>query len=1478
MATFDFEKSLAVVIGIDQYCNGIAPLQTAVADSQAVASLLAHNYEYQVLSLLDEAAQLTGLQELIQHTLPSLVSANSRLLLYFAGHGIAQHGDNGPAGYLIPQDAMPGNVDSYLSMVSLHDALAALPCRHFLAIFDCCFAGAFRWSSTRKVTVVDDVIYRERYDRFRQNPAWQVITSASYDQPAMDVLSLRDERGEVVDSQSQRHSPFAAALLQALQGDADSSPPAKEGKPAGDGVITATELYLYLRDQVEVLTESRNLRQTPEICSLRNHDKGEYIFLTPGHALNLPAAPKLDESNNPFLGLRSFETSDSQFFFGRDKIVERLHTFVKTHPLTVVLGASGSGKSSLIKAGLIPRLQQESTQKWFVLSPIRPGKTPFKALNSALVEAKLLPIERQGQSDSFARSIEAWLQLHPDSQLLIVVDQSEEIITLCSDVLERQYFFAQVLTAIEAHRDKLRIVLSLRSDFEPQVRDAGLNIVDNLDSALDATDLRSRWQSERFIVPAMTRAELREAIEKPAALKVMHFQPHDLVERLIDEVANMPGALPLLSFALSELYLRYLKRQHEASVQGLTIDRALMAQDYHALGGVIQSLTQKANEEYENLVKQDAAFVQSIRHVMLRMVAIGGGELARRRVLLSELVYPPEQNLLSQAVVERFSAARLLVSGQDVEGNAYIEPAHDALVRGWEKIQTWLATEKNLTLQRRLTPLAVEWSHQRQQKFLWEDNPYLDVLDKEVRQSLDNNWLNQVEAVFVEKSLQNRRKNKIIRRSFVSGAILLLSTATGLALNYSRISQNRLLEASSNLAMAQLSSNEALDALVEATVAGESLQKIPGFIVNAKTESHVIDTLRRIVRNVYERNRLVTDEPIMSMSFTPARGANQTLIAVGLTDGRVEVRSLEGDISQALDPEVSDDLLEVEFSDDGQTLVGFSKHQGIYVWQRQADNTFVFQQTIGHSASIMSATLSPSNDLIAIGSWEDNTVRLVGLDGQRIKEFGEHKHGDRINDIAFSPGQGKLFASGSAKDGVVKIWDTKKRTLIKSFTIEKTIVRLRFVDDQLLAIASSDGSIELRDIEGTLRRTLEARHDGDFSGLAVSRDGKRIASAGRDGHIKISRVEDGIQLQTLLGHQAATIAVDFVANDTEILSASSDRTLRLWQTEKNQPPLLPGRSLSFSPDSQTIATAQGEFVYLWNPDGTPIHQFSTGSENITVLRFGHSDLSELGDQGSVIVIADREGKIKLWHPDGTLLNTLSGHNDSVTSLSFSPKGNRLVSGSVDNSILLWDLDGNLLQQFDAESVVTSVSFSPNGEMVAAATDTTVKLWQVDGTLRNIYEGHLDTVYSVSFSPDGYTVASASVDGYIHLWSTHSPLHRGRRQEPFLAHEDGVSRVTFEAGGKTLISGGLNDDDIKVWSLEGKLLQTLSRAQADSAFAGVLDIGVSPDGKAVATAGYEQVSLWDLKLDRLLEDSCHWLRDYLKHPPSGPVVCSNDNDL
>ena len=281
MNTSEFNLNLAVVIGINDYQNGIPTLGTARQDAEAIAAILETEYQYQVHLITDATATQSTLKAWLETDLPIAMkkATPSRLLFYFAGHGIALNGDDGPQGYLIPQDAKLGDVSTYLPMQLVEAALTQLSCRHCLVILDCCFAGAFRWSSTRKLIPITETIHKERYDRFIQDPAWQVITSAASDQYALDNLNLKGDRG--IAKNNTNHSPFAEALMEALSGAADAYPPTSNGKPAGDGIITATELYLYLRDSVEIPTDAKNQRQTPQIWCLKKHDKGEFIFLPP---------------------------------------------------------------------------------------------------------------------------------------------------------------------------------------------------------------------------------------------------------------------------------------------------------------------------------------------------------------------------------------------------------------------------------------------------------------------------------------------------------------------------------------------------------------------------------------------------------------------------------------------------------------------------------------------------------------------------------------------------------------------------------------------------------------------------------------------------------------------------------------------------------------------------------------------------------------------------------------------------------------------------------------------------------------------------------------------------------------------------------------------------------------------------------------------------------------------------------------------
>lgn len=1530
----EFSRNIACIIGINNYTNGISPLQNAVNDAKNLIEILQQKHEYKVQECLDEVATLNNLNEFLEKILPEQVSENDRLLFYFAGHGIALNGDDGPEGYLIPQDAKLGDVQTYLPMTKLQESLNKLPCRHFLGILDCCFAGAFRWSSNRDLLTAPEVIHKERYDRFITDPAWQVITSAASDQKALDAFALNSERGS-----DGNHSPFAAALIEALVGKADIYPPASNGKSSGDGVITATELYLYLREAVEPTTEGNRQRQTPGIWPLKKHDKGEYIFLSPGHPLNLPPAPPLDASKNPYRGLESFNEEHSKLFFGRTELVEKLHNFVKTHPLTVVLGASGSGKSSLVKAGLIPQLRQDNTEQWYILPLMRPGETPMLALNNALKNAQLPEVVVQNLQQSLAMSIHAWGKTHPKIKLLLFIDQSEEIITLCQNEDERKEFFQQILKAINVHRDRLRVVLSLRSDFEPQVRDAGLKFVDRTVNNLENTELKNRWYSGRFIIPAMTRRELREAIEKPAEARVMYFQPHELVEQLIDEVADMPGALPLLSFALSELYLKYLKRQWDSQNEGITIDRSLTQEDYQDLGGVIQSLTQRADEEYEALVKENPAYAQIIRHVMLRMIALGGGELARRRVPLSELEYPPEKNSLVKEVIERFTKARLLVKGEDADGNPYVEPAHDALVRGWQKLLMWKQEEQeSLVLQQRLTPAATEWdsiknkdkeqpkgildrtvpildwldqrlffpienklskipaqfirllrrpqnqqerSREKPVQFLWNANPYLNVLDKELNS--DDNWLNQVEAEFVQQSVLRKRRNISWVSRIAIAVILGLSGLTISALIGQRdalIGQIRATRQSSESNLP----NQELDALLDSLRAGKSLKDWPWYLFlfksDSELQSEVLQNLRKVFYIAREQNRIQVPQDFKKMFFT---SKGKLLVTTAGNDGIVHLQDLKGEKLPKVFSGHKGKVVKLQVSGDGRLLATIDEQSTVRVWnlegqQEESPNLVasISQSKYSNNGDKdvkLGIGFSPDSDkLVAYvrkksenSSKSEATVLLWNLLGDKPKLLKESQ-GD-FEGISFNFKNDLIIAKrfGTDENDGIRLSDFMSGKKLADIQVRYNSLGNNFLDNFVLSPDGGDLARDCGDEESKVciiklndqsEVTPDYASNSTASIIRYNHEGNLIIGEDRDGIIDVyaPRATNPQYLLPfqLKGHQGGISDVISSSDGRQFASLGKDNTIRLWQI-KNKPVVefskIPNLiSISISPDGQQLA------------------------------------------------VVEKDGTVRLLDLYGNELKRFVDIQDKISQLIFSPDGQQLAAVGKDNTIRLLDLNGKELYKSEKFEKISQLIFSPDVQQLA--------LLKNDGTIERLnlnnktWEILRNKVSSNDMSGDVLSEDGKSGSARIafssdnKLLEVNAPDSTGTSNGTIYLKELGVDEekqlvqfkdydtltgsyispfnsIDINTQGNLLASANTASDsdgyttknsDIHIWDMSGKLLTTFTNQDE----AKVTSISLSADGNLIATLGEDGTAkLWRIgELNELLERGCNGVSDYL----------------
>ena len=988
----DFAHNLAYVIGINDYSNGIPPLRTAVADAEKLGHLLRSSHDYKVrLFPRDATPSAANLRKLLNSTIPQDVGSNDRVIFYFAGHGIALDGDDGPEGYLVPEDASRDDKSSFLPMTEINEALAALPCRHLLLILDCCFAGAFRWSSTRDISPLPDVIHKERFERYVRDPAWQVLTSAAHDQKAIDLL-LGKTFGERIETTE--HSPFAAALFKALEGDADLIPRGEDGKPGGDGVITATELYMYLRQSVEIATEQHASRQTPGLWPLKKHDKGEYILLTPGHELNLPPAPELNYDNNPYRGLRSFDEEQNNLFFGRNDVIKDLHKLVSANPLTIVLGASGTGKSSVVKAGLVPDLRTGDDERWEILPVFRPGKSPLTMLASLSIpgdghrtnEAVQLA-QLWSDHNTLAKKIKAWSNTRQTKKrLLLIIDQFEELITLCWNKSEREQFVKLLANALQALPNRFRLVVTLRSDFEAQFSECALKNI---------------WKTSRYIVPPMSTDDLREAIEGPASVRVLYFQPPELVDRLIDEVIQTPGAMPLLSFTLSELYVLYLERRGD--------DRCLTFEDFDEFGGVAGSLRSRAKDLYDKL---DSLHQPTMQRIMLRMVSTQGGELARRRVPKSELVYPTdEENTRVLHVLRQLSEARLVVEGKEVDGEPYVEPAHDALVRGWDKLLAWTRSEQEqLSLRRLLTPAANDWhSHDGG---TWHANPRLSLLNR-IRRS-GNSWLNQTETQFIARSLTKRRTILASATAFILVAFIALSGVTYYALGQR---------------------NQAVQRERESIAETARLFKTKG--EQAQLNGHLQSAMHFYAKSLERRKEIDEQGPDCRMRIGVLAGKTPILRAVIKCGGRPE--------HVLLSPQ-GDRLL----TSSKKTL--FGPPRSFNLWDSSTGQFLTtFTKKNQESPGVEEAVFSPDGRFILVHPSGQNFVELWdSRNGNFLRTFSGHT--DDVTDMCF--GTSLTILTGS-NDGTVRVWDVESGQELQKLDANGAEVRsVRYSPDEELIAAS----------------------------------------------------------------------------------------------------------------------------------------------------------------------------------------------------------------------------------------------------------------------------------------------------------------------------------------------------------------------------------------------------------------------------------------
>jgi WD40 repeat protein len=1430
-----FKKSWAVTVGINTYGHGIPTLLTAEADAARLADELETRHGYSVLRVLG-AVSIDRLRDLLHTVLPGQVKEDHRVLFYYAGHGIAVDGDDGPAGYLIPHQGDSRNQSLILlPMQELHDALGALPCRHMLIILDCCFAGTLRWSTTREFGAAPDVVYRQRHDRYLQEAAWQAITSAAYNERALDVLDGQ----QIGERAGTRHSPFAEALFRGLAGDADLIPRAKPGRPAGDGVITATELYLYLRDSVEITSTKMGHQQTPGLWPLKNHRRGEYVLLVPGRDPDLPEAPELTEKNNPYRGLDPYDEQHSVFFFGRSKLIAVLHNRLRNNPLTIVVGPSGTGKSSVVKAGLLPDLRTAG-EAWQIAPPVRPGKSPFDFLISLGLPRRAAypvrvaqPADPSADDHELADRVGLWATANPDHEkkLVLVVDQLEELVTQSegSDVPSR--FIRQLSVALDRNPDRLRVLLTLRSDFEAAFIDLAL---------------KDRWMDSRLVIPPMSQDELREVIEGPASLRVVYFDPPELVDRLINDVVQTPAALPLLSFALRELYVKYVKRIKKGSE-----DRSLTLKEYEELGGVGGALWRRAEGEYESL--PDDAHRATMQQVMLRTVSVEGGNLAGRRVPREELEYADSaENIRVAEVLRRLEAARLLVSDQDADGTPVVEPAHDELIRGWSRLREWVTSERErLGFRRFLTVAAGDWLDRH--GGTWHANPrlslavsYLPVRPNGVT------WLNAVEQSFVETSVRKRSRNRWFLGGGIAGAVFAIVSVV-------MIYSIQLMWTNDRLATRNYHNLIALARLkVEAGdfAQGERvLEACPG--QHRGWEWYHLARMAQISRQVLRGHTA----PVQGVFFNPADGSLLSADGDGVVD-----HWAAGTYNLGRPLRLPGGVKAVAASPDGKTFITASASGLIRGWDsRTGAKAF---DVMANSKPPNCLGYSPDGRFIAAG-FADGRVKVLrrGQEGpEELKLLTGHTRA--IYGLAFDKDSKRLVSAGL--DQKVCVWDTATWQKTIELPHDAGVLAVDFSrDGKRLISATMDGAVLEwpEPVAPDRRRQLNQFPDAVVS-VAVSPDGQMLAVATGDLAVRLCAVSDGRELRVLREHTSLITSLAFDRDGARLASGGIDHMVVVWDVKANDARLsieLQGTppGLVFNSDGDSVATRSGDTtVATWDTvSGKPV---GTITDALPIRGFGFDAKSnrlawvmaddyfaedvQAGERSTLVRAHPKQSQYLLATSDTRLANGLRHalpFDRPVLKVAVSTSGRVIAYAEAYRSVSVLSDTGRVLGRYQGhEDWVTDLALAPNGRVLAIVTEVDVGSPERSLVVYDVVRGseltnlarHRESIDTLAFSPDGGLLAVAVDKTGIEVRA----VKTGKLLQTCRGHQGSVSCLMFSPDGTRLVSGG-SDGTLRIWDLAvGEEFYSL-RAHA----AWVACVAFSPDGRLIASAGSDRtLRIWD----------------------------------
>lgn len=1175
---------------------------------------------------------------------------------------------------------------------------------------------------------------------------------------------------------------------------------------------------------------------------------------------------------NPFKGLEAFQQTDAHLFFGREALIRKALSTIdkeKDARFLGVVGASGSGKSSLVRAGVIPEIREGTLQgsDTWPLVIFTPGHDPVQAMAQRLaplredIDAVQVEALLDAAPDNLSALVESILDPNdPRARLVLVVDQFEEVFTRTNPT-ESARFLTMLHRAVTQPGGRTYAIITMRADF--------------FDRLGAYPDLARLFEGENLlIVTEMTAADLLRAIEGPAEAVGLIYED-GLPQRILDDVRRQPGSLPLLQYALKELYaLRDARRLTNAA--------------YERIGGVRRALATHAETIYQGFSAVEQALM---RRVLLRLVEVSAaGEATRRRVDRDDLRFRDVPDEAVDEIVDQLTApgSRLLIASREIKVSAddqtaptvRIEIGHEALIREWERFTDWVAANvESLRYGSELLQSANNWQRGGR------DVAYLLTGNRLARAE---DWLASSDATelqrqFIQASVEQedkrqqlerdrqvrdaRRREQVIAGLGIGLVVAVLLTLFAFAnLREARAQENR---AENALASAEESARQAQSLALSASANRELIDSDTDLAVMLAVYANQIDnpppqsqrTLAEVAYAPGTRSILRADsgEVVNAVAFSPdgvhAASADGSAVRVWVVSTGAEVRRLNGHSravnSLAFSPDGNliasggaDGLVIVWNADTGAELRRIAEHRaavnsvefsadGVYLlsgggdwranlWDVASGSLILWLE---HEGPVNMATFNRTVTRIATAS-DDNKVRIWSV-GDGLPLLTYEGHADDVNSVAFTPAKTNIVSASD--DGTMRLWNSTTGEEIAVFDSHESLP----VNDVLLnhtgteiASAGDDGTVVVYSVSPPAVVRQFRGHTGGVFDIAYSPTGLQILSGAGDATVRVWDTARAEEHQQFSGHEIGSIRLNFAVgvytpDERSVLSGAVDNTLRLWDiTSGMTTRVFTGHAerinaVAVSPDGTTgLSASSDDTLILWD--------LATGAVLRTLA--GHA-----ADVQAVVYLLDGQQAISassdttliLWDlATGAVLRRFTdGHNGPVLDVALTPDGTQVVSASAgtDQSLILWDIDtGEIVRQFVGQnSAIQTVAYSPEGGLIASgAANGSLLIWDAaTGSILQTFDGHDRAVLSVDFPGSAASVMSGSQDGTLRLWDIASGFELRRYDTNASVHS-----VDFRSDGREVLTG-LSDATLRTWrvftDLDDLLIWTFSNRVVDA---------------------------------------------------------------